>query len=241
MLSVDGVTAEYGQVTALRGISLSVAEGEVVAVLGPNGAGKSTLLAAITGIKPVSQGAITFLDKPIARESPEKIVRRGIALVPEGRRIFGSLTVHENLVLGATVRTDKKAAAADMDDVLRMFPILAEYRQTTAGRLSGGEQQQLAIARALLTRPRLLLLDEPSLGLAPLVVKLVYEKLSELRAGGMTILLVEQSVELALTIAQRVYILRSGAIAFEGSAISSADRETLERAYFGYGTAEVVQ
>lgn len=164
-------------------------------------------------------------------------MRKGIALVPEGRRIFGSLTVQENLVLGATVRTDRKAAAEDLDEVLAMFPILSQYRRATAGRLSGGEQQQLAIARALLSKPRVLLLDEPSLGLAPLVIKLVYEKLERLRSDGMTILLVEQNVELALTLAHRVYILRSGSVAFEGTAASPSDRAELERAYFGYMTA----
>lgn len=237
ILEITNLIVTYGQVVALHGVSLSIAEGEVVAVLGPNGAGKSTMLASITGAKTATSGDVKLSGTSILRQTPESIVRKGIALVPEGRRIFGSLTVQENLVLGATCRTDRKAAAADLDEVLAMFPILAQYRRTTAGRLSGGEQQQLAIARALLSKPRVLLLDEPSLGLAPLVVKLVYEKLEQLRSNGMTILLVEQNIELALSLAHRIYILRSGAVAFEGDSVSPADRKELERAYFGYANA----
>lgn len=237
MLEVDDVTVAYGEAIALHNISLAVREGEVIAVLGPNGAGKSTLLAAITGIKAIKHGDVRLFGTSLSRQSPEAILRRGVALVPEGRRIFASLSVQENLVLGATARTDRKAVAADMDDILTMFPVLAKYRRGSAGLLSGGEQQQLAIARALLSRPKLLLLDEPSLGLAPLVVSLVYDRLDQLRKSGMTILLVEQNIELALGLADRVYILRRGVLAFDGAAGSDSDRADLERAYFGFTTA----
>ncbi|MBJ7601287.1 MAG: ABC transporter ATP-binding protein [Candidatus Nephthysia bennettiae] len=234
MLEVDTITVAYGEAIALHEVSLNVSEGEVVAVVGPNGAGKSTLLAAISGTKPVTGGDIRLQGVSIARGLPENIVRKGVALVPEGRRIFASLSVEENLRLGATPRADRKEAARDMEQMMETFPILREYRRTSAGRLSGGEQQQLAIARALVSRPRLLLLDEPSLGLAPMTVRLVYERLAELRSSGMTVLLVEQSVDLALTLADRLYVLHSGAVAFVTSAGSAADRRALEHAYFGY-------
>jgi branched-chain amino acid transport system ATP-binding protein len=234
MLEVDTITVAYGEAIALHEVSLTVSEGEVVAVVGPNGAGKSTLLAAISGTKPVSGGDIRLHGVSIAGGLPENIVRKGVALVPEGRRIFASLSVEENLRLGVTPRADRKEAGRDMEQMMDMFPILREYRRTSAGRLSGGEQQQLAIARALVSRPRLLLLDEPSLGLAPMTVRLVYERLAELRNSGMTVLLVEQSVDLALTLADRLYVLHSGVVAFVTSAGSAADRRALEHAYFGY-------
>jgi branched-chain amino acid transport system ATP-binding protein len=217
MLSVNGLAVRYGRVAALHSISFEVSTGEIVAIVGPNGAGKSTTLAAITGTVAPVGGTIRYLDQDLIGQSPERIVRRGIALVPEGRQIFSSLSVAENLQLGTTTRKDRSEARADLERILERFPILRSYYRSSAAKLSGGEQQQLAIARALLSKPRLLLLDEPSLGLAPLMIDRVFETLNELRESGVTILLVEQNATRAVALADRTYVLRTGRVALSGA------------------------
>jgi branched-chain amino acid transport system ATP-binding protein len=223
VLKIDALVVNYGPVVALKGISLHVDEGEVVALVGPNGAGKSTTINSIAGIVEPSDGTIEFAGEPIHGVAPERIVRRGIALVPEGRRIFGTLTVAENLRLGATSRSDRATLDEELERLLTHFPILKEYFRSQADRLSGGEQQQLAIARALLSRPRLLLLDEPSFGLAPKMIDLVFETLSELKSEGATVLLVEQAASRAVAFADRSYVLNTGQI------VRSGTREELEK------------
>jgi branched-chain amino acid transport system ATP-binding protein len=223
MLTVDGLGVRYGRVPALRDISFDVHEGEIVAIVGPNGAGKSTTLAAITGTVPPFAGTVSYLGEQLAGKSPERIVRLGIGLVPEGRQIFASLSVSENLQLGMTPRRDRREARGDLERVLDRFPILRSYYRSSAAKLSGGEQQQLAIARALLGKPRLLLLDEPSLGLAPIMIDRVFDILTELRDSGITVLLVEQNATRAVALADRTYVLRSGRVAFSG------DRDELLR------------
>jgi branched-chain amino acid transport system ATP-binding protein len=217
MLEISDLHVAYGRVDALRGVSLTVHQGEAVGLIGSNGAGKTTTLAAVTGTVPVRTGDLRFEGTSILRRRPEDIVRLGIALVPEGRRILASLTVAENLQLGSTPRRDRAGAKGDLERVLARFPVLERYYRSPAGRLSGGEQQQLAIARALLARPRLLLLDEPSLGLAPLLIDRVFEILDDLRRDGATILLVEQNAVRTAAFADRTYVLRSGTIAFSGT------------------------
>jgi branched-chain amino acid transport system ATP-binding protein len=217
VLKVEDLAVAYGPVRALRGISMEVLEGEVVALIGPNGAGKSTTLKAIVGLVRPAAGTIEFEGDPLPAEAPEQIVRRGIVLVPEGRRIFGSLTVAENIALGATTRSDRSGVQDDVERILERFPILKTYYSTPADRLSGGEQQQLAIARALIARPRLMLLDEPSLGLAPLMIDLLFETLRELKAEGSTILLVEQAAARAVAFADRSYVLNTGEVALSGT------------------------
>jgi branched-chain amino acid transport system ATP-binding protein len=233
MLRVEDLRVNYGRVPALHGISLHVDEGEVVTMIGPNGAGKTTTLAAIFGLVAPAGGSITFEGRSLFGETPERIMRRGLALVPEGRHIFGTLTVAENLQLGTTGRRDREAAAADLGSVLDRFPALRSYYDSSAGTLSGGEQQQLAIARALLSRPRLLLLDEPSLGLAPVVIDVVFDALAELREEGVTILLVEQNAARAVEFADRAYILRSGRVAHSGTGEEILRMEDFETAYLG--------
>ena len=233
LLTVENLAVRYGRVAALRGISLEVREGEAVGLVGPNGAGKTTSLAAIVGLVTPAAGAIVFDGEQLVGQRPEAIVKRGIALVPEGRQIFGTLTVEENLLLGTTSLKDRREADADLARILERFPVLGQYRHTSAGKLSGGEQQQLAIARALLSRPRLLLLDEPSLGLAPLLVKLVFEILEELRADGVTILLVEQNATKTIDFADRTYVLRTGQLALSGTRVELKKRADLAEAYLG--------
>jgi branched-chain amino acid transport system ATP-binding protein len=231
MLRIDDLTVRYGSVTALHGISLTVEEGEVVALVGPNGAGKSTTLNAIMGVVRPAAGDIAFEGESVVGQVPETLVRSGLAMVPEGRRIFGSLTVAENLQLGATVRSDPAEVEADLKQVFELFPVLERYNDQQADRLSGGEQQQLAIARALLSKPRLLLLDEPSLGLAPLMIDLVFDVMERLKAEGRTILLVEQAASRAVDFADRSYVLRTGRIALSGTRDELADRADLAEAY----------
>lgn len=234
MLSIDSVDAGYGPVRVLHGVSLDVGEGEVVAVLGANGAGKSTLMSAVAGLNPPTAGTITFDGNPIHRSGPEAIVRLGMALVPEGRRIFARLTVAENLRMGAYTRRGGDELLAEL---LERFPVLAERRDQPAGTLSGGEQQQLAISRALMAAPRLILLDEPSLGLAPVIVDRVFETIAGLRRDhGLTVLLVEQSIARALELADRAYVISSGRISASGTSdeIAAAASE-LEAAYLGGG------
>jgi branched-chain amino acid transport system ATP-binding protein len=236
MLSVKDLHVSYGNIVALRGVSLEVAEGEIVAVIGPNGAGKSTLLLTIAGVVRAKQGEVRLDDAPILGIAPELLAARGVALVPEGRHIFGSLTVAENIALGATTRRDRAAIAADIERALDMFPILRERYRQRAGKLSGGEQQMLAIARALLARPKLLLLDEPSLGLAPLIVRQVYDAIFELKRQGMTVLIVEQSVHRAVAAADRTYVVNSGQVAMSGRSAELHGTAAFDTAYFGLGT-----
>ena len=233
MLSVKNLHVRYGNIVALRGVSLELAQGEIVAVIGPNGAGKSTLLLTIAGVVRARQGEVRLDDASILGTAPEVLTSRGIALVPEGRHIFGSLTVAENIALGATTRRDRQAIATDIERALDMFPILRERYRQRAGKLSGGEQQMLAIARALLARPQLLLLDEPSLGLAPLVVRQVYEAIFELKRRGITILVVEQSVHRAVAAADRTYVVNSGQVAISGRSAELHGTAAFDAAYFG--------
>ncbi|MDE1990957.1 MAG: ABC transporter ATP-binding protein [Rhizobiaceae bacterium] len=236
LLSIDNLVVRYGQITALSSISLHVGEGEVVSIVGPNGAGKSSLLGAIAGLVQPSGGHITFAGEPIAPKALERTVRRGVALVPEGRHVFGGLTVLENLTLGATVRSDHNAVKDEIARFFDIFPILGERRNEAAGRLSGGEQQMLVIARAMLSKPRLLMLDEPSLGLAPKVTDRVYELLAEIRARGLTILVVEQNAPRALKAADRTYVLNGGRVRLAGASVALAADPGFEAAYFGLRT-----
>jgi len=238
LLSVDGLGVRYGAVAAVRGVDLEVRQGEVVAIVGPNGAGKTSLLAAIAGIvKPVS-GAITFAGESLAHVPLEDVVRRGIALVPEGRHIFATLTVQENLLLGATVRDDAGEVRSEMARLFEQFPILEARSGQPAGQLSGGEQQQLAIARALLSRPRLLMLDEPSLGLAPAIIDQVYGLLRSIHADGVTILLVEQNAERSFSIADRAYVMNGGGVTLQGIPAELAAHADFDAAYFGINMRE---
>jgi branched-chain amino acid transport system ATP-binding protein len=234
LLELEDVTARYGPVTALHGISLSVDEGESVAVLGANGAGKTTTLRAVSGTVRRS-GKIAFGGKSIARTAPEAVARAGVAHVPEGRGTLTELTVHENLRLGAYTRRDRKAVADDERRVLSYFPQLAQRGSQRAGTLSGGEQQMLALARALMLRPRLLLLDEPSLGLAPLVVAEIFRIVRELNEReGLAVLVVEQNAVVALDATARAYVLEVGKVAVEGTSVDLQRDEAVRRSYLGY-------
>jgi branched-chain amino acid transport system ATP-binding protein len=233
MLELHGLIVRYGQINAVQRIDLSVAEGELVTLVGPNGAGKTSTLLAISGLQKSAGGSIEFDGANIMGTVPEDIVRRGIALVPEGRNIFTSLTVHENLILGATIRKDRAAVRADIERELERFPILGERLKQPAGFLSGGEQQQLAIARALVSRPRLLLLDEPSLGLAPQLVDLVFETIEDLRRAGITMLLVEQNATRAVALADRAYVMRTGRIVRSGTPDELGGGADLAAEYLG--------
>jgi branched-chain amino acid transport system ATP-binding protein len=236
LLSVGNLVVNYGQVRALSGVSITVGNGEFVAVIGPNGAGKSTLLATICGLVRPRSGSLIYNGQPLGREAPAWRVQRGIALVPEGRRILSNLTVEENLCVGETTRRGDAEATRRFKEVLELFPILRQRLKGHAGKLSGGEQQQLAIARALLSAPKLLLLDEPSLGLAPLVIDQVYETLAALNASGLTILLMEQNANRALLASDRAYVLRHGAVELEGAAEALRVDPAFDKAYFGFDT-----
>ena len=232
LLELDAVGVRYGAVPALRDVTLSLAEGETLGVVGPNGAGKTTLTLAIAGALPLASGSVRFEGKALAGLRPEEVSRLGVALVPEGRRIFDGLTVQENLLLGMSARLgDRAARARALGEMHAMFPILAERRNGIATRLSGGEQQQLAIARALLSRPRLLILDEPSLGLAPLMVDRVYEVLLALRRTGLSILLVEQNPMRIGIVADRLIVLAGGGVRLQGKAAELLGDARLENAY----------
>jgi branched-chain amino acid transport system ATP-binding protein len=233
MLRLDNIHAAYGSIVALRGVSIEVNSGELVALIGVNGAGKSTLLSTIAGVMSPTQGSITFNGEAIIGRPPEVIIRQGIALVPENRRIFAGLTVGENLRLGAAIRADKTEIQQDIDEMCARFPILGQRFSQSGGTLSGGEQQQLAIARALMSRPQLLMLDEPSLGLAPILVDGIFELIAQLRETGVTMLMVEQNAERALDIADRVYLLDTGRIEFAGIPADLRRQVDLTSAYFG--------
>ncbi|PYN32543.1 MAG: ABC transporter ATP-binding protein [Candidatus Rokuibacteriota bacterium] len=233
MLRLENVHAGYGPITALRGLDVSVAAGELVCLIGANGAGKSSTLRAVSGLLPPSRGRIVFDGREIQAETPATILRAGIAHCPEGRRVFPYLTVEENLAMGAYVRTDRSAVAADLAEVERHFPILAERRRQMAGTLSGGEQQMLAIARALMARPRLILFDEPSLGLAPTVVEMTFAIIADIRRRGTTVLMVEQNAYAALRMADRAYVMETGRIVLEGRAGDLLEDDHVRRAYLG--------
>jgi branched-chain amino acid transport system ATP-binding protein len=233
LLEIDDLSVRYGALVALRDVGLRVEAGEIVTVIGANGAGKSSLLGAVAGLVPPARGRIAFDGREVTGLPAERIVRLGIALSPEGRRVFPRLTVADNLRLGAASRRDRDGIAADRERVLELFPLLRERLWQSAGTLSGGQQQMLAIARALMSRPRLLLLDEPSLGLAPLIVEQIFELISLLREQGTTILLVEQNVHRALDLADRAYVLSTGRVEISGTAAEVRASSDVERAYLG--------
>jgi branched-chain amino acid transport system ATP-binding protein len=234
MLKVNEIHASYGPVVALRGISLHVPEGGIVSILGANGAGKSTTLRAISGLVRISRGSIEFMGRRIDHMAPESIVQMGISQVPEGRQIFGELSVEENLRLGAYTRRDGDGVRKDTRRIYDYFPVLGERRKQTALTLSGGEQQMLALGRALMARPRLLLLDEPSLGLAPLVTREIFEIVKVLNGEGITVLLVEQNAHIALGIAQFGYVLETGTVALADTSETLRENEDVRRSYLGY-------
>ena len=239
LLSVENISVRYGQLVALRRASISVGEGETLFVTGPNGAGKSTLLKAIAGVVVPREGFIRFDGRQVAGKAPEDIARMGFSMVPEGREVFGSLTVEENLRLGTGMRPDRDQAARDLEQVYAVFPILRERRAQQAGVLSGGQQQMLVIGRALMAGPKLIAIDEPSLGLAPKVIDDVYATLIKLRdSRGLTLLIVEQSATRAGLTGGRMVLMRSGEVALEGDARELIKGDTLRKAYFGYGDHE---
>jgi branched-chain amino acid transport system ATP-binding protein len=233
VLVLNNIHTQYGGIKALRGISLDVQEGELVALIGVNGAGKSTTLGTIAGVLHPVEGTITFLDESILGKPPEVIARKGISLVPEGREILASLTVEENLRLGAFVRRNRQEYLKDLEENFALFPILKERLRQLGGTLSGGEQQQLAIARALMAHPKLLMLDEPSLGLAPLIVDQIFDLIKTLHQRGVTILLVEQNVERTLEIVDRAYLLHTGTIQTSGTATQVRSQVDIEGVYLG--------
>jgi branched-chain amino acid transport system ATP-binding protein len=232
VLKVESIDVAYGEIRALKGVGLEVGQGEIVTILGNNGAGKTTTLKTISGLLHPTRGAITLEDESLLDVPPHAIVSRGIAHVPEGRRIFNRLTVRENLMMGAYLRGDA-GIGADLERVFGLFPRLAERLSQVAGTLSGGEQQMLAIGRALMANPRLLLLDEPSMGLAPVLVEQIFDTISDINRQGMTILLVEQNAAMALSIAHRGYVLETGSIALSGTAAELSENADVRRAYLG--------
>jgi branched-chain amino acid transport system ATP-binding protein len=235
MLEVADLDVHYGAIKALRGVSLTVEKGQIVTLIGANGAGKTTTLRALSGLVPPARGDIKLDGKSIAGCRPHEIVRLGVAHAPEGRGIFASLTVKDNLELGAYSRRDRAGIAADVERMFARFPILKERSAQSAGTLSGGEQQMLAVARALMARPRLLLLDEPSLGLAPQIVKVIFSIIREINAEGVTILLVEQNAAMALAIAHHGYVLETGEIKMSDTAQNLAQSDEVRKAYLGVG------
>ena len=232
MLRVEKLTSSYGRIVVLRDVSLDVAKGEMVALVGSNGAGKTTLLRAISGVQPITGGTVTFDGKPVQALSPHARVRAGIVQVPEGRQMFAPLSVADNLRLGAWTRRDAEVAR-DLDDVYAMFPALAEKRAIAAGALSGGQQQMLAIGRALMARPKLLLLDEPSMGLAPMLAEQILANVAALKSRGLTVLLVEQRAHAALAIADRAYVLETGRITLSGGCAALREDARVREAYLG--------
>ncbi len=233
MLRVEDINVYYGAIHAIKGISLDVPDGEIVALIGSNGAGKSTTLRTISGLMRPKKGRIMYDGEDITGVPAHKIVGKGLCQVPEGRHVFANMTVLENLELGAYLRNDKDGIAKDMESVFEKFPRLLERKNQIAGTLSGGEQQMLAMARALMSRPKLLLLDEPSMGLAPLLVKEIFNIIKEINASGTTVLLVEQNANMALSIADKAYVLETGRITLSGTAAELASSEEVRKAYLG--------
>jgi branched-chain amino acid transport system ATP-binding protein len=235
MLDVKDVVTSYGMIQALKGVSLTVRPGEITCILGPNGAGKTTLLFTIAGILSPRAGSISLEGRELAGLPPHRIVASGVALVPENRLVFPHMTVRENLLAGAYGRLGRERAAvtSDLEAMFSRFPILSQRKNQAAGTLSGGEQQMLAVARALMAKPRLLMMDEPSLGLAPMIVEQIFEIVSSLNHEGITVLLVEQNARLALAIAHRAYLLEQGRVAFHGTAAEVSANEAISRAYLG--------
>ena len=233
MLTLEDISVNYGAIEALRGVSLHVGQGEVVTLIGANGAGKTTTLRTITGLLEPTRGRILFEGEDISRLPTHKLVARGISMSPEGRGVFANLSVRENLQMGAYLKRNRAEIAEDMEHAFKMFPRLKERESQKAGTLSGGEQQMLAMSRALMSRPRLLLLDEPSLGLAPLVVHTIFEAIDEIRSKGTTILLVEQNAHAALKHSDRAYVLETGRIVMEGSSKDLSADPRIKEAYLG--------
>jgi len=229
-LELEGLTVRYGSVAAVRDVSLTVDEGEIVGLIGPNGAGKSTTLHAVMGVVPLAGGSVRIRGEALAGRSPEQIARSGVALVPEGRRVFAELTVEENLRLGLAARAGGNGADA-LDDAFELFPVLEKSRRSHAGTLSGGQQQQLAIARALVARPQVLLLDEPSLGLAPMFVEALFARLAELRDRGLAVLLVEQRAQRTVALADRTHVLANGEVRLLLTPADAGDTEKMIAAY----------
>ena len=233
LLEVSDVHTFYGNIEALKGISLEVDEGEIVTLIGSNGAGKTTTLRSISGLTPPREGSIRFDGKEIGETPPQEIVQRGISLSPEGRHIFPRMSVRENLDLGAYLRKDSNGIGQDMDRVYELFPRLKEREKQKAGTMSGGEQQMLAIGRALMSNPRLLLLDEPAMGLAPVLVERIYETIAEINRQGTTILLVEQNANFALDVSKRGYVLETGTVALSDESQALRENPDVQRAYLG--------
>lgn len=233
LLQVEGLAVSYGEIQAVKGIDLHVGQGELVCLIGGNGAGKTTTLKGICGLLPVRAGTVRYDGADITGKPAFELVRGGLAMVPEGRGVFGALTIEENLAMGAYARKDRAAIAGEIEHIFGLFPRLKERRKQTAGTLSGGEQQMLAIGRALLSRPRLLLLDEPSMGLAPLMVQKVFETVLSVAAGGVTILLIEQNAKLALEVSSRGYVMESGEITLSGDARALLHDTRVREAYLG--------
>ncbi len=233
MLEVDNIHSYYGSIHAIKGISLTVDKGEIVTLIGANGAGKSTTLRTITGAMKPRQGAVRLEGEDLAPFKPHEIVFKGISMVPEGRRIFSRLTVAENLDMGAYSRNDKKEMTTDLERIFTLFPRLKERRTQVAGTLSGGEQQMLATARALMAHPRILLMDEPSMGLAPVLVEAIFDTIQRINKEGTTVLLVEQNASMALTIASRGYVLQTGEIVLQDTAANLNKNSMVQKAYLG--------
>ena len=235
LLALEGLKVSYGGIQAVKGIDLVVGRGELVCLIGANGAGKSTTLKGVTGLQPVSGGTVRYDGEDVTGRPAFELVRRGLAMVPEGRGVFGALSLEENLAMGAYIRSDKAGIREDVERAFALFPRLKERRRQTAGTLSGGEQQMLAMARALMSRPRLLLLDEPSMGLAPLMVQKVFETVIAVSREGVTILLIEQNAKLALEVSHRGYVMESGTITLAGEAKALLHDPKIRAAYLGVG------
>lgn len=234
MLKVENLHVYYGAIHALKGVTLDVGQGEIVTLIGANGAGKSTTLKTISGLKKPDCGKIIFNGQDLAGKKAQEIVKTGLIQVPEGRRIFANMSVYENLELGAFLRNDKKGIQEDLEKVFTRFPRLAERKTQSAGTLSGGEQQMLAMGRALMSRPKLLLLDEPSMGLSPILVKEIFSLIKDINETGTTVLLVEQNAHMALSIADKAYVLETGKIVLSGKAKELAESEEIKKAYLGH-------
>jgi len=233
MLEVKNLSVHYGMIQAVRNVDFQVNEGEIVSLIGANGAGKSTILKTLSGLIQPSEGEIVYLGENIASTSAKKIVEKGLVQVPEGRHVFPGLTVKENLELGAFLRKDKEAIQKDMEDVFERFPILKERKDQDAQTLSGGEQQMLAMGRALMSRPKLLLLDEPSMGLAPIFIREIFKIIQEIQKTGTTVLLIEQNAKMALSISNRAYVLETGSVVLSGTGQELLESDEIQKAYLG--------